>query len=36
MLVTLIGKDNLYKIRLPNKKTGDYWITEVFDGERGD
>lgn len=34
MLVTLIGKDNLYKIRLPNKKTGDYWITDNESGKK--
>ena len=34
MLVTLIGKDNLYKIKLPHKKTGDYWITNSEDGKK--
>lgn len=28
MLVTLIGKNILYKIKLPNKQTGNYWITD--------
>ena len=27
MLVTLIGKNVLYKLILPHKKTGNYWIT---------
>ena len=28
MLVTLIGKNVLYKLKLPTKKTGNYWITD--------
>lgn len=28
MLVTLIGKNILYKIKLPNKQTGNYWIAD--------
>ena len=34
MLVTLIGKNNLYKLRLPNKKTGNYWIADREDGKK--
>ena len=34
MLVTLIGKNNLYKIRLPHKKTGNYWITDKENGKK--
>ena len=28
MLVTLIGKNILYKTKLPNKQAGNYWITD--------
>ena len=28
MLITLIGKNVLYKLKLPKKRTGNYWITD--------
>ncbi len=34
MLVTLIGKNVLYKLILPHKKTGNYWITNSDDGKK--
>ena len=34
MLVTLIGKNSLYRLKLPNKKTGNYWITNSDDGKK--
>lgn len=34
MLVTLIGKNVLYKLILPHEKTGNYWITNSDDGKK--